>query len=88
LRRGGISSLLPRGAGRRSGTVPFKRETVKDFAGKRVEGTVTFSVVYGHPDREPVRRLRMVLAVILAFDENGHYKGGNHVITEESDTPI
>lgn len=87
LKKGALVSYLPRGAGRTSSNVPFKKEDIIEYAGRRVEGTVEFSIAYGHPEQPPERRLKMVMDVIFVFNASGALGfGGN--ITEESDEPI
>lgn len=77
---------MPRGAGRTSGQVPFKKDDIKEFFGKRVMGTAEFSIAYGHPEESPVRRLTMILELTIAFNENA--LGFNANILEEKDEPF
>jgi hypothetical protein len=61
--------IIPRGLSRTYRFPPFKKASIEDFLGKRVAGTVEFSVAYGPYDSAPVRRLRMKLNVSFRLDD-------------------
>ena len=83
------TNFLPRGGARLYRTQAFKRESLKEFFGKKTTGTVEFSIAYGHPDMPPVRRLKMTLEINLEFSLNGEPPlGFSDGIIEESDEPI
>jgi hypothetical protein len=89
-----ITTFLARGAQRHSTAFSFKRDHIDEFIGKRVTGTLEFSIIYGDADREPVRRLRMSFTLILGLPSpNGGpdspiVLGFAAPIESESDTPI
>jgi hypothetical protein len=87
IKKGMLTSFMPRGAGRTSVAGMFSAEDLKEFVGKRIEGTVNFSIVYGHPESAPVRRLTMELSVILEMKESPPIGFGS-TIDEESDVEI
>jgi hypothetical protein len=62
-----LQGILSRGAIRQSTAIPFKLEHIREFMGKRVEGTLDFSITYGDADKIPVRRLRMSTKLVLEF---------------------
>ncbi len=62
-----VTGYLPRGGGRVMSVPPFKKEDVKEFFGKRVTGTAEFAILYGHPESEPVRKLRMTIDITLGL---------------------
>jgi hypothetical protein len=86
LKKGSLTSFLPRGAARVSNNVPFKKDDIKEYMGKRVAGTVEFKILYGHPEQSPVRRLAMELEIFMIFNENS--LGFNASIIEEIDEQI
>jgi len=87
LKKGTLTAYMPRGAGRVSSNIPFKKDDIKEFMGKRVTGTVEFAVSYGHPEHSPVRQLKMLLDLFLFFNESGPL-GFNAAIAEEKDEPF
>jgi len=84
-----ITGYLARGAGRTSSGIPFSKDDVKEFFGKRVNGTVEAVILYGSPERPPERMLTVRLNITLGFLENGlpPLSFGNEIIGEE-DTQI
>jgi hypothetical protein len=50
VKRGELTSYLPRGAGRTSSAVPFSKKDIVEFFGTSVSGTLDFAVTYGPPD--------------------------------------
>lgn len=84
-----LTSFMPRGAGRVSSNMPFKKDDIKEFTGKRVSGTVECAITYGHPEMSPARRLKTVINIVLMFKENDPPQlGFASDIVEESDEPI
>lgn len=92
-----IPIFMPRGAGRTSNGRPFKKMHIKEFLGRRCEGTLSFSIAYGDvDDSRPSRRLKMSFTTYFVFpsDEavinNGMPPpfGFNAIITKESDELI
>lgn len=89
LKKGALTSFLPRGGARNSSQLPFKKSAIQEFIGKTTEGTVDFEVSYGHPELPPVRFLKMSLRIVLVMAENPHPSlGFNAIILEESDEPF
>ena len=80
--------FLARGAGRTIQPGAFAPEELKEFYGTNLEGTLDFSIVYGPPDGEPERRLRMTLKLYLEFAEDGSRMGYNDNIIAEYDEPV
>lgn len=81
--------VLARGAGRSITPAAFAPEHIKEFYGMtNVEGTADFSIVYGHPDGAPERRLRMTLALYLEFASDGSRMGYTDNIIAEYDEPV
>jgi hypothetical protein len=81
--------VLPRGAGRSIKPPAFSPEHLREFYGMaNVEGTADFSIVYGHPDSAPERRLRMTLVLYLEFANDGSRLGHTDNITADYDEPI
>lgn len=90
-----LTAMLPRGSQRTSSTNSFKMEHLMEFLGKRVEGSLDFSIKYGDADKEPVRRTKMSLHIFLVFPNLPEQPihgplllGFNSSILEESDEPI
>jgi hypothetical protein len=65
-----LIGYLPRGGGKIFSPSSFKKDDVREFFGKRVHGTAEYSICYGHPEREPERRLRIELKITLHLQEN------------------
>jgi hypothetical protein len=61
------TNFMPRGGGRMYKTQGFKRDSLREFFGKKTTGTADFIIAYGHPEQPPVRRLKMTLELILEF---------------------
>jgi hypothetical protein len=83
--RGGY---LPRFAFRLFRDTGFKRDTVKEFYDKDVQGSVKFSIAYGPPEGRFVRRLRMELDVGARLAIDPTKRGWSDIIVSESDRPI
>jgi hypothetical protein len=79
---GSASIYMARGAGRISRNLPFKKEHIKDFVGRVVEGTVELVVVYGHPENEPSRKLTMELTVFFDFRHEGKFGLADTIVSE------
>jgi hypothetical protein len=80
--------LMFRGAGRTIQPGAFAAEDLKEFYGTDLEGAIDFSIVYGHPDGAPERRLRMTLKLYLNFAEDGSRVGYSDNIIAEYDEPV
>jgi hypothetical protein len=96
-RKNSLQGILARGAARASTPIPFKLEHVREFVGKRVEGTLDFSIIYGDADKKPVRRLRMSHRLYLELPDISEDSAAARLppvirftasILEESDEPI
>jgi hypothetical protein len=87
VEKGKLRGYLPRGAGRMSRNVPFDAEDIKDFMGREVKGTIDLAIVYGHPERPPVRRLRMCFDITLDFKTIEGKLGYSESIVSEKDEP-
>jgi hypothetical protein len=97
-----LTSFLSRGAARTTSTISFRYEHVQEFFGRRVEGSLDFSIRYGDADRSPARRLRMSHKITIEFPDVDttlplpHLPilaqpvpvGFGAAITSESDEPI
>jgi len=83
----GKTVYMPRGAARSSGAIPFRKDDIKEFYEKRVNGTAKFSVSYGHPETQPVRRSKITLELIIVFNTNMPL-GFMPNILEEIDEPF
>ena len=62
-----LQAVLSRGAARASGAIPFRIDHIREFMGKRVDGNLDFSIIYGDADRDYVRRLKMSHHLTLEF---------------------
>lgn len=82
------TNFMPRGGGRIYKAAPFKKDSLKEFFGKKTMGRADFIIAYGHPEQPPVRRLKMTLELALEFKEDGSQLGFADCIIEESDEPI
>ena len=87
LKKGTFTSIMSRGAGRTSRHQGFKKEDIKDFLDKQVKGTLDLVIVYGHPERDFERRLKMSFELGLLIQSNGP-PSYSDTITSESDEPI
>jgi hypothetical protein len=89
-----LSAVLSRGAQRISSNISFKHDHLKEFLGKRVEGTMELHLRYGDADKSPVRRLKMSFGLVLEFPllppAGGQVPtfGFTAGIIDESDEPI
>jgi hypothetical protein len=89
-----LSAVLSRGAQRISSNISFKYDHLKEFLGKRVEGTMELHLRYGDADKTPVRRLKMSFSLILEFpvlppvDGQIPNFGFSAAIIDESDEPL
>ncbi|MDO8813358.1 MAG: hypothetical protein Q7J38_15190 [Gallionella sp.] len=63
----------------------FKKEAIKDFLGKRLDGSIEIHIIYGHPDHDFVRRMKMKIDISLRLDE---LPGISDIIREEIDEPV
>ncbi|SDS13118.1 hypothetical protein [Bradyrhizobium canariense] len=87
LLKGVLFGFMARGAGRTSYSPAFKRSDFKQLVGQQLEGTAKFTIVYGHPERPPVRRLTISLSIILMIPESGPFGFGSSIL-EEIDVAI
>lgn len=85
--RTSLGSFMPRGGARQYSNPPFSADDLKDLIGKTSKGTADFSILYGHPDLAPVRRLSMTLELVVVLNPEGPM-GYNASIVEERDEPI
>jgi hypothetical protein len=83
----GKTVYMPRGAARTSSALPFRKDDIKEFFGKRTNGTAELSITYGHPETQPVRRLKMILDLHIQFNEDPSI-GFLANIIEEKDEPF
>jgi len=81
-----LGGSLPRGSTKGSRNVPFTYDDIKEFIGWDASGTVSFAVVYGHPEREPARRFEMEIEIQLSLQEDGRF-GYVDTIISERDVP-
>jgi hypothetical protein len=62
---------LPRG-GVKIGNLPaFKKDDLREFFGKQSVGRAECSIIYGHPEQKPIRRLTITLNVHFEFGSTG-----------------
>ncbi len=87
FKSGSLSGYLARGAGRTSRAVPFKRESIISFFGKRMIGSAEVAITYGHPMAPPVRRLKISLELTLVFNDPPPM-GFIAAILDETDEPF
>lgn len=85
--KGTLKSIMPRGARRTSRSVPFSASDLAGLDGEQ-NGTIDFSIAYGHPELPPTRRLSMKLAITLVFNRPPGKLGIGESIVDESDTEI
>jgi hypothetical protein len=88
-----LDGYLARGGGKSVCPSRFKRDELKEFFGRRVEGTAELSIIYGHPEEPPVRRLKIVTNITLHFPLGGDGTAENPFgfgadILGESDEPL
>ena len=67
VKKGHLTSIMSRGAGRLSNTVAFSKEDIAGLVGKNAKGVVDIAIDYGHPEEPPIRRLNVGLDVTLDF---------------------
>jgi hypothetical protein len=73
--KGFLTAYLPRGGNKMSVTEAFTRDQITEFFGRGVKGTAEATIVYGHPEKAPVRMLKLNLAL------------GLHIIPVSADAP-
>ncbi len=88
VKKGTLYGYMPRGGGRTSTPGAFKKSDIAEFVGKKTVGTVDLSIVYGHPERPPERRLTISADLTLFFPPDPKPMGFNANIKEEKDEPI
>jgi hypothetical protein len=81
----GHTGFIPRAVVRHCRHPAFLKKDIGEFLGKDVQGTLEVSLVYGHPDRAPTRRLKLNVDLHLNL---GKDQGLADVIRSESDEPI
>jgi hypothetical protein len=86
MKKGLLYGFMPRGGGRFSTNVGFKKSEIQEFMGKRSTGTVEVSISYGHPEHAPSRRLIMLFDLTIEFREGK--LGFSSNIIEERDVPF
>jgi hypothetical protein len=82
---GTLGSIMPRGGGRLSKGPPFSTADLKEFFGKEVKGTLEVIIRYGHPDRDPVRRLSLSFDLIMMFNEGGPLGFADNITAEKDE---
>lgn len=87
MKKGTLTSIMSRGAGRMSRNQAFSKEKIKDFYGKDVKGTLELAIVYGHPERPPERRLKMTFELTIGMREGELPVYADNIVSE-SDEPI
>src|SRR4051812_26225740 len=87
VEEGKLKGYIPRGGARISRNVPFDRDDIKEFFGKVVKGTIDLAIIYGHPEKPPVRRLKMGFDITLDFTDKEGKMGYSENITSEKDEP-
>jgi hypothetical protein len=87
VKKGALIGFMARGSGRTSNSGSFKRSDFSQVIGRRLEGTANLLISYGHPERPPVRRMSISIALILEIPESGPIGFGANII-EESDQAL
>lgn len=77
--------FIPRGGARLYRAPAFVENQVKDLQDKRITGYLDFSIVYGHPNGAPERRLRMKVQLSALLSDPPAYADR---ILHEADEPI
>jgi hypothetical protein len=86
-----MTSVLARGAAKTSSPSRFSKNEMREFFGKRMKGTADITVVYGHPEEKPVRKLTIKAELLLHFPLEGEHQqpfGWGADIISEVDDPI
>jgi hypothetical protein len=86
VEKGILYGHMARGAGRTSMPAAFNKSDIAEFMGKRPTGTLEVSILYGHPEHPPVRRLRIIFDLLFVFSETNLGFSAN--IKEEKDEPL
>ncbi len=81
------SGVMPRGGTRVYKTSSFPQSDLKDYQNKNITGSIELSIIYGHPDKEPLRRLETTLEIHLDFTQPGSL-GYAESTLKESDEAI
>jgi hypothetical protein len=66
-----LKGYLARGGAKIGGAPSFKKDDLREFFGKRVVGTAECSIIYGHPEEAPVRRLTINMELHFEFTPTG-----------------
>jgi len=83
-----LRGYLARGGGKIAALPAFKKDDLKEFFGKQSVGSAECSIIYGHPEQKPVRRLIIKTDIHLDINENGEPPMGFGAdILEEIDEP-
>lgn len=77
--------VMPSGALRTYRHSAFPRASISEFIGTQQSGLLELVLVYGHPERAPVRKLTLKLAIHVKLITDKH--AGDDVILEERDEP-
>lgn len=89
LSNGILHGYMARGAGRVSRIPGFSSQQIKEFLGSEaVKGTIEFAIIYGAPEGEPLRRLKMSIEIHLIISEDGKAFGHQENIISEIDEKI
>lgn len=87
VRKGQLFGYMARGGAKSSSNVPFKKDEITEFVGKRAAGTAEMVITYGHPEDGPSRLLQITMDLIVELHaDNTLGFSGN--ILEEKDTPF
>lgn len=83
-----LRGYLARGGGKISGLPSFHKNDLKEFFGKPAVGSAECSIIYGHPEQKPVRRLIIKMEINLEFRDDGEPPFGFGAdILDEIDEP-
>jgi hypothetical protein len=83
-----MRGYLARGGGKIASLPAFKKDDLREFFGKQAIGTAECSMIYGHPEDKPVRRLTIKMQIHFDFNTNGEPPlGFGADIIDEVDEP-
>jgi hypothetical protein len=85
--RESVDSFIPRGGTKIYKMAPYAQSDLKGYQNRAVTGSIKLSISYGHPDRQPVRRLTTTLELHLDFTQSVSL-GYAESTREETDEPI
>lgn len=88
FKTGSLHGYLPRGAGRLSSHLPFKRTSLQEMFDQPVDGTIHCAIDYGHVEGALTRRLLVDLNIKMYVRGDKETIELAHNIVRESDEPI